>query len=213
MIPPLFRSSPYLLFSDGSSSRECAAAGLTHQRRRRCIGAIVGRHSLERSIQPAQHVRQSRCRGVLALLGGLLVRGVEEGGVASSAGVRAQSFRVPCGSDGLSFLRPVCVRCCSRRGSRLLRRCGHTCCLLAFVADAALSPSALSRSVCVVHYLSMRFVVCACTASSGGDGARGKNIGWLKRDYRALVTLVITFFTITQQLTGVKIIYEYGGTC
>ena len=132
MIPPLFRSSPYLLFSDSSSSRECAAAGLTHQRRRRCIGAIVGRHSLERSVQPAQHVRQSRCRGVLALLGGLLVRGVEEGGVASSAGVRAQSFRVPCGSDGLSFLRPVCVRCCSRGGSRLLRRCGHTCCLLAF---------------------------------------------------------------------------------
>jgi hypothetical protein len=82
-----------------------------------------------------------------------------------------------------------------------------------FVADAALSPSALSRSVCVVRYLSMRFAVCACTPSSGGDGARGKHDGWFKRDYRALVTLVITFLTITQQLTGVKTIYEYDTTC
>ena len=42
---------------------------------------------------------------------------------------------------------------------------------------------------------------------------REENDGWFKREYRAVVTLVITFLTLTQQLTGVKTIYAYGRTC
>ena len=84
-----------------------------------------------------------------------------------------------------------------------------------FLAHAALSPSALSRKLlpCCVQR-PQHALCCLCMHSLlREETEREANDGWFKREYRAVVTLVITFLTLTQQLTGVRTIYAYGRTC